>query len=253
VQGHRPSTGEPRKPRRAAPTMSHVDWPRAGRGGPPCVPHWQDIGPPRCSAGALAELSTPHRLLAAPRHGRTSAKEKREERRGMERREEWLTTVDEPRCGRAVGATSRHGNGGSGVNEGEVGREIVGRRGREKGVGDAGTSGVDGRAGPSRQRQRWPNPSAHLRWQPSECACALGQHRGVGRGARAGPNGRGNGTRGRGVLGGRGWAVRRRWAVGRPRKGREGGLVSLLFIYLFIFLFSSFLSSSFYFEFSSSF
>jgi hypothetical protein len=40
---------------------------------------------------------------------------------GMERREEWLITVDERRRGRAVGATSRRGNGGSGVNDGEVG------------------------------------------------------------------------------------------------------------------------------------
>jgi hypothetical protein len=37
------------------------------------------------------------------------------------------------------------------------------------------------------------------------------------------------------MLGGRGWAVPRRWAAGRPRKGREGGLVSVLFIYFFSF------------------
>jgi hypothetical protein len=42
----------------------------------------------------------------------------------VERREEQLTTVEERRRGRAVGATPRRGNGGSGVNEGEVrGRE----------------------------------------------------------------------------------------------------------------------------------
>jgi hypothetical protein len=36
----------------------------------------------------------------------------------MERREERLSTVDERRRRRAVGATPRHMNDGSGVNEG---------------------------------------------------------------------------------------------------------------------------------------
>jgi hypothetical protein len=53
------------------------------------------------------------------------AEGKREEQRGMERREERLTMVDERRRGRATGATPRHGNNGSGVNEGEVSREEV--------------------------------------------------------------------------------------------------------------------------------
>jgi hypothetical protein len=108
--------------------------------------------------------------------------------------------------------------------------------GGKKGAGDAGTSGVDERVGPSRQRQRRPNPSARLRWWPSERASALGHRRGVGRGrgawwaareARARwiggcgrrELGRGGSVLGRGGAEGASWAAR--WS-GPWRGGKRG-------------------------------
>jgi hypothetical protein len=121
-----------------------------------------------------------------------------------------------------------------------VGREIVGRHGREKGAGDARTSGVDWRVGPSRQRRRRPNPSTRLRWRPSERASVLGQHRGVGRGALAGQMAAGMGRRGKGCAG---WVrLGHATTLGHGQaEEREGGRAGFPFIYLFLFLFSPFL------------
>jgi hypothetical protein len=137
----------------------------------------------------------------------------------MERREEWLTTEDERRRGRAVEATPRHGNNGSGVNEGEVGERDCWAT--WEGEGSRGRRDKRGRRarGPSRQRQRRPNPSACLRWWPSERASALGQRRGVGRGRGAPGGPRGAGPRGS-VLG-RGGAEGASWAA--RRSGPKGG------------------------------